>query len=62
MQITLEPTGRTFVTDSKMPVREWIGRTAAGTPITALIYALAPRGDRTVDLAAELKTLHELAC
>ena len=58
MQITLEPTGRLFLTDEKMQVREWIGKTGSGIPITALILAISPRGNDPNDLVEALHTLH----
>jgi hypothetical protein len=58
MQITLEPTGATYVTEAKWRLQEWIGRTATGHPITVLVYAISPRGERPAELADALNTIH----
>jgi len=58
MQITLEPTGTSYVTEAKWQLQEWIGRTATGHPITVLVYAISPRGERPSELAEALKTIH----
>jgi hypothetical protein len=58
MQITLEPTGTAYITDHKWRLSEWIGRTASGYPVTVLIYAISPRGERPSELAEALTTVH----
>jgi hypothetical protein len=58
MQITLEPTGVSYVTEANRRLQEWIGRTTSGHPITVLVYAISPRGERPSGLAEALNTIH----
>lgn len=57
MQITLEPTGRLFLTAENLQLREWIGQTGSGIPITALILVITPRGNDPDDLVKAMHTL-----